>query len=71
MISFDNCLTLRVVWDPSGIGNIPSLEELFNVLLIKQGLLSLLTSCGSPIIVIYYRKWLLAMLIFSPKWAVA
>ena len=29
VMSFNNCLTLRVVWDPDGMGYIPSLEEFF------------------------------------------
>lgn len=29
MMSFDNCLTLSVVWDPSGMGYILSLEDFF------------------------------------------
>ena len=29
VMSFDNRLTLRVVWDPGGMGYISSLEEFF------------------------------------------
>ena len=66
VMSFDNHLTLRVVWDIFHLW-----KNSFNVLLIKQGPLSVLTCCGSPNVAKHCKKWLLAWVAFSPEWAVS
>ena len=43
----------------------------FNVLLIKEGLLLILTYCGSPNEAKHCKKWRLAWVAFSPEWAVS
>lgn len=45
-------------------------KNLFNVLLIKQGPLSV-SCCGSPTIAKHCKKWFLAWVAFSPEWVVA